>query len=151
MSPRYEDDAPRQHDKKKIPLGLIAGCGLFAILIIGATIWVLINLISTVGDAANPDSGTQTSVIAPSEDNTDSGAIPDDSVDSGNNDDLAITGSDDDSDDSGSNSTESDAAQMIGSQSSADLDQSNTDNKTGTNHSENDDNIVYVTETVTAQ
>lgn len=130
MSPRYEDDAPRSHDKKKIPLGLIAGCGLFAILVIGAAIWVIINLISTVGDAANPDSGTQTSVIAPSEDNTNSGAIPDDGTDSGNNDDLAIAGSDDDSDDT------------------------NSDNDAGTNTGNSkvsNDNVVYVTETVTAQ
>ena len=73
MSPRYEDD-PRPRGKKEIPIGLIAGCGLFAILIIGAVIWVLINLVSTVGDAAKPsENGAQTSVVAPDQEG--SGAV----------------------------------------------------------------------------
>lgn len=124
MSPRYEDD-PRPREKKDIPIGLITGCGLFAILIIGVTIWVLTNLITTVSDAADTsDNGTQTSVTAPDQEG--SGAIPGDSID-----------------------TDSDAASMTGSNSSLDAEQSDSaSNSTG--KADNDDNVVYVTETVVA-
>lgn len=140
MSPRYEDDAPRPRGKKEIPLGLIAGCGLFAILIIGAVIWVLINLINTVGDAAKPNENeTQTSVVAPSES---SNAIPDDGINSNDNgDDFAITDSGDESDAMDLNQSNSDSDNNAGTKNS-------TANKTS---EANDDNVVYVTETVTAK
>ena len=137
MSPRYEDD-PRPRGKKEIPIGLIAGCGLFAILIIGAVIWVLINLVSTVSDAADTsDNGEQTSVVAPEQES--SGAIPDDGIDS-NRGEIPEDSSD----------TDSNAASMTGSNSSADVNQSSSDSNT-TNESDNDDNVVYVTETVVAK
>lgn len=125
MSPRYEDD-PRPRGKKEIPIGLITGCGLFAILIIGVTIWVLINLITTVSDAADTsDNDAQTSVVAPDQEG--SGAIPGDSIDS-----------------------DSDAASMTGSNSSLDAEQSDSDSNS-TGKADNDDNVVYVTETVVAE
>ena len=137
MSPRYEDD-PRPRGKKEIPIGLIAGCGLFAILIIGAVIWVLTNLISTVSDAANTsDSGTQTSVIAPNQEG--SGAIPDDGIDS----DRGETPE-------GGSDTNSNAASMTGSNSSLDAEQSDATSNS-TDEADNDDNVVYVTETVVAE
>lgn len=137
MSPRYEDD-PRPRGKKEIPIGLIAGCGLFAILIIGAVIWVLINLVSTVSDAADTsDNGEQTSVVAPDQES--SGAIPDDGIDSDRGE--IPEGSLDDG---------SGAASMTGSNSSVDADQSDSASNT-TDEADNDDNVVYVTETVVAE
>ena len=137
MSPRYEDD-PRPRGKKEIPIGLIAGCGLFAILIIGAVIWVLINLVSTVGDAAKPsENGAQTSVVAPDQEG--SGAIPDDGIDSDRGE--IPEGSLDD---------ESNAASMTGSNSSIDAEQSNSASNDA-DEADNDNNVVYVTETVVAE
>ena len=125
MSPRYDDD-PRPRGKKEIPIGLIAGCGLFAILIIGATIWIVLKLIGTVSDAADTsENGAQTSVVAPDQES--SGAIPDDGIDSDRGE-IPESSSD----------TDSNAASLTGSNSSAD-------------ESTNDDNVVYVTETVVAE
>lgn len=136
MSPRYEEDTPRPRGRKEFPLGMVLGCGLFALVIIGAAIWVLITLIGTVGDAAKPNdntdtNGVQTSVIAPGEDG--STAIPNNN---GDIDDDPIAAEPD-----GSNTN-----------SSVDIDDDAESNSTEENQTEeNEDNVVYVTETVVAQ
>ena len=140
MSPRYDDD-PRPRGKKEIPIGLITGCGLFAILIIGATIWIVLKLIGTVSDAADTsENGAQTSVVAPDQES--SGAIPDDGIDSDRGE-IPESSSD----------TDSNAASLTDSNSSAGLNQSSSDsNSTDKADNEvNNDNVVYVTETVIAK
>lgn len=132
MSPRYEDDTPRPRGRKQFPLGIFIGCGVFALVIIGAMIWVLINLIGTVSDAAKPNdntdtNGVQTTVMAPGD--GDSAPIPDNSADGGGLDDDTI------------------AAEPDGSNANSSVDNEAESNST----EENEDNVVYVTETVVAQ
>lgn len=132
MSPRYEEDAPRPRGRKEFPLGIFIGCGVFALVIIGATIWVLINLIGTVSDAAKPNDNTdtnevQTSVMAPGD--GESAPIPDNSADSDGLDDDTI------------------AAEPDGSNANS----SAYNEAESNNTEENEDNVVYVTETVVAQ
>lgn len=135
MSPRYEEDAPRPRGRKEFPLGIFIGCGVFALAIIGATIWVLINLIGTVSDAAKPNDNTdtnevQTSVMAPGD--GESAPIPDNSADGADGDGL-----DDDTI----------AAEPDGSNANS----SAYNEAESNNTEENEDNVVYVTETVVAQ
>lgn len=140
MSPRYDDD-PRPRGKKEIPIGLIAGCGLFAILIIGATIWIVLKLIGTVSDAADTsENGAQTSVVAPDQES--SGAIPDDGIDSDRGEIPE-----------GNSNTDSNAASLTDSNSNADVNQSSSDSNSSDNSDSetNNDNVVYVTETVIAK
>ena len=142
MSPRYEEDAPRPRGRKEFPLGIFIGCGVFALVIIGATIWVLINLIGTVSDAAKPNDNTdtnevQTSVMAPGD--GESAPIPDNSAD-GNG--LDGDGLDDDT-----IATEPDGSNANSSAYNEAESNSTEENQT----EENEDNVVYVTETVVAQ
>lgn len=132
MSPRYEEDAPRPRGRKEFPLGIFIGCGVFALVIIGTVIWVLINLIGTVSDAAKPNDNTdtnevQTSVMAPGD--GESAPIPDNSADGDGLDDDTI------------------AAEPDGSNANSSVDNEAESNNTA----ENEDNVVYVTETVVAQ
>lgn len=142
MSPRYEEDAPRPRGRKEFPLGIFIGCGVFALVIIGALIWVLINLIGTVSDAAKPNdntdtNGVQTTVMAPGD--GESAPIPDNSAD-GNG--LDGDGLDDDTI----------AAEPDGSNANASAYNEAESNSTEENQTEeNEDNVVYVTETVVAQ
>ena len=132
MSPRYEEDAPRSRGRKEFPLGIFIGCGIFALVIIGTVIWVLINLIGTVSDAAKPNDNTdtnevQTTVMAPGD--GESAPIPDNSADGDGLDDDTI------------------AAEPDGSNANSSVDNEAESNNTA----ENEDNVVYVTETVVAQ
>ena len=137
MSPRYEEDAPRPRGRKEFPLGIFIGCGVFALVIIGALIWVLINLIGTVSDAAKPNDNTdtnevQTTVMAPGD--GESAPIPDNSTNGDGLDDDTI------------------AAEPDGSNANASVDNEAESNSTEENQTEeNEDNVVYVTETVVAQ
>lgn len=140
MSPRYEEDAPRPRGRKEFPLGIFIGCGVFALVIIGATIWVLINLIGTVSDAAKPNdntdtNGVQTTVMTPGD--GESAPIPDNSADGADGDGL-----DDDTI----------AAEPDGSNANSSAYNEAESNSTEENQTEeNEDNVVYVTETVVAQ
>ena len=142
MSPRYEEDAPRSRGRKEFPLGIFIGCGIFALATICATIWVLINLIGTVSDAAKPNDNTdtnevQTTVMAPGD--GESAPIPDNSTD-GNG--LDGDGLDDDTI----------AAEPDGSNANSSAYNEAESNSTEENQTEeNEDNVVYVTETVVAQ
>ena len=137
MSPRYEEDAPRPRGRKEFPLGIFIGCGVFALVIIGATIWVLINLIGTVSDAAKPNDNTdtnevQTTVMAPGD--GESAPIPDNSANDDGLDDDTI------------------AAEPDGSNANSSAYNEAESNNTEENQTEeNEDNVVYVTETVVAQ
>lgn len=135
MSPRYEEDTPRPRGRKEFPLGIFIGCGVFALVIIGTMIWVLINLIGTVSDAAKPNdntdtNGVQTTVMAPGD--GESAPIPDNSANGDGLDDDTIAAEPD-----GSNAN-----------SSVDIDD---DDAESNSTEENEDNVVYVTETVVAQ
>lgn len=137
MSPRYEEDAPRPRGRKEFPLGIFIGCGVFALVIIGAIIWVLINLIGTVSDAAKPNdntdtNGVQTTVMAPGD--GESAPIPDNSANGDGLDDDTI------------------AAEPDGSNANSSAYNEAESNSTEENQTEeNEDNVVYVTETVVAQ
>lgn len=71
MSPRNPDDMPVQQ-QKRMPTGVFVGCGIAALIIAALGIWLIIQIVNTVVDgtgANDPEeedtSGVQTSTMAP--------------------------------------------------------------------------------------
>ena len=74
MSPRNPDDMPVQQ-QKRMPTGMLVGCGIAALIVIALGIWLIMQIVNTVIDgtgANDPEednttdtTGVQTSIMAP--------------------------------------------------------------------------------------
>lgn len=134
MSPRNPDDIPVQQ-QKRIPTGMFIGCGIAALIAIALGIWLIMQIINTVIDgtgANNPEeeaatdtAGVQTATMAPEatdeNDTAATGGVPLPQADGGT---------------AAADNADADAL------AEADNDTTDTDDAP---------NIVYVTETVSAQ
>lgn len=132
MSPRNPDDMPVQQ-QKRMPTGMLVGCGIAALIALALGIWLITQIIGTVIDgtgANDPEesttdtAGVQTATMAPGtsdENNTAAtGGVP-----------LPQANGDTTADDAGADAL-------------ADADTSSAD-------TDDAPNVVYVTETVSAQ
>ena len=73
MSPRNPDDMPVQQ-QKRMPTGMLVGCGIAALIVLALGVWLIIQIINTVIDgtgANDPEesttdtTGVQTATMAP--------------------------------------------------------------------------------------
>lgn len=129
MSPRNPDDMPIQ-SQKRAPVGMFFGCGIAALIVIALGIWLIMQIINTVVDGTgvnDPEdnttdtTGVQTATMAPDAD--------DNTADTNG---IPLPQANDG------------AAGNAGADALAEADSSST----GTDDAPN---IVYVTETVSAQ
>lgn len=131
MSPRNPDDMPVQQ-QKRMPTGMLVGCGIAALIIIALGIWLVIQIINTVIDgtgANDPEdttgtAGVQTSTMAPDAPNENSTA---------NTGSIPLPQASDDA-----------AAENAGADALAEADDATAD-------TDDAPSVVYVTETVSAQ